>query len=121
MKSDLIVRALKIAAARDDLLAARERRKQARLAWAEACGDAQFMDEDHNFHNKFALFENDYPDGYYGITSRYAALRPESVTGELAATDPDFIAWCASGKEKYEANKAHGIALRRLLQIGVKK
>ena len=118
MKSDLIVRALKIAAARDDLLAARARRSRAKDAYRDACRRASITGGDFEWYPKFEL-EDGYDDSYV-FTRRCQKAYPDLIQGESCHWHHDFIAWYAAGKEKYEANKAHGIALRRLLQIGVK-
>ena len=108
----------RVTEARDDLLAARERRKQARLAWGNACKNASIIDAQGRWLPKF-VFDDEYDS--YRATADFVKVAPWYLEGDFVDNNECFIAWYAAGKEKHEANKAHGIALRRLLQIGVKK
>ena len=117
-----------VLAARDALLAARANRKAAKQAFHEACANMYISTPDGGALPKFERrTQRDGDDDcviIWHVTAEFIAFDASAKEFERAdksTTHPDFVAMCAAKVALQESKKAHGIALRRLLSVGVKR
>ena len=109
---------MNIEQALEALILARIERKKAQKVFVDACSCTGFGDDWGDYHMKFNAQHD--PEGVilrYEYTDAYKRFNP-AATAKPVKDHIDFIVWRAASENRFEANKAHGIALRRLLAIG---
>jgi hypothetical protein len=116
MKSDLIVRALKIAAARDSFLIAKANFKTAQQEYYDKC-QAVMFEFGGDETRMFVFVRDDYNQVVWRYSAEYSWTHPNTVQ---IAINEDFIEWQAAYKAKVAAKAKQTRALRKLLTIGIK-
>ena len=117
MKSDLIVRALKIAAARDSFLIAKANFDAALKEYYAQCQAVMFEFGDDETR-MFVFVRDDCGQIAWRYSAEYSWTHPNAAP---IASNEDFIAWQASYKAKVKAKAKQTRALRKLLTAGIKK
>ena len=127
----------RVLAARDALLVARAEKAAAKKSFQDACANLYFDDANGVRRMKFDKVvveaEHDPFGGLVVQEERYwtaseafrkhdkSVLSYEPDDYDQSTTHPDFVAMCEARNAMIAANRRHGVALRKLLSIGVKR